>query len=478
MKTRFLIIILCCSLNLLGQVDIHKQVDGLIMERSFEEAEKVAKEALKKNPKDPHALCALACVYRNMSYKEVIQFNSSNYVRNDSQNATVSITSDNLEEMFSPKYMFVDSIFQKSEKIYYEIINEDPHFKDAYMNLINAYENDDEFEKYHKAVALFTNNNKDNSNTKYILMDLASKLFRKNKLNEAIKMYANILSVYPDFSECVSDLGAVYFKQGEFLNARNQFEKSYSLNQNDTLVINNLVNLNIILGDNDRAFKMSQKLIEKTSSKFSYFTSGCIGLLVGNNESITYLKRFQDERKKIVKTPIDQDFWFVASSAISKKDLDIPLVEEVVNQFYSNNYHYDLIVFSEIILKKHKDNPFILQVLTSTYESLQFTEKVLEMLAVIESYNLNESIMPETALMFNYGRNYFVDKQYKKAIDYMLKVSDEKQKVIVNYLIGESYYYLKDYKNSIKYHRLNSQLNSQENMQYINWSLNRLRELN
>lgn len=345
------------------------------------------------------------------------------------------------------------------------------------MNLINAYENDNEFEKYFETVALYTDNNKNISNTKYILLELASKLFNKGKLEEALKMYEYTISQYPKFSECISDLGAVYFNQGKFRKAKTQFEQSYSLNQHDTLVINNLINLNLVLGDYKEAFKTSQKLVSETRSKFNYFTAGCIASLVEDSKATVYLDKFQNYRKTQVKSPIDEDFWFVAGKAVKDKNTDVQLLEEIINQFYNNNYHFDLIVFSEIVLKKQKDNPFVLQVLTSTYERLKYTQKVLEMLAVIESYNENEAIMPDNALMFNYGRNYFVDKQYQKAIDYMLKVTDEKQMIFVNYLIGESYFYMNDYKNSIKYHQMNSQLNDQENIYYINLSLNRLKEL-
>lgn len=107
MRTKILlIIILCASLNAFAQTDIHRTVDSLILKGNFELAEKLAKDALKVDSKNPEALCALACVYRNMSYKEVIQFNSASYVRNDAQNATVGISKDNLEEMFTPKNFF------------------------------------------------------------------------------------------------------------------------------------------------------------------------------------------------------------------------------------------------------------------------------------------------------------------------------------------------------------------------------------
>lgn len=478
MKTKFLfLIILCVSLNVFAQNNIHKKVDSLILKRNFELAEKLAKDALKVNSKDPVALCALACVYRNMAYKEVIQFNSASYVRNDTQNASLEISKENLEEMFTPKYYFVDSIFQKSEVIYHDIISVDKHYKDAYMNLINAYENDDEFEKYFETVALYTNNNKNISDTKYVLLELASKLFNKGKLDEALKMYEYTISQYPKFSECISDLGAVYFNRGQFRKARTQFEQSYSLNQNDTLVINNLINLNLVLGDYKKAYQVSEKLVSETKSKFNNFTAGCIASLVEDSKATFYLEKFQNYRKTQINGSIDNDFWFVASKAVKDKPVDVELFEEIVNQFYNNNYHFDLIVFSEILLKKQKDNPYVLQMLTSTFERLKHTEKVLEMLAIIESYNENEAIMPDNALMFNYGRNYFVDKQYQKAIDYMLKVTDEKQMIFVNYLIGESYYHLNDFKNSIKYHKKNSQLNDRENMYYINQSLNRLKEL-
>ncbi|MGA1865486.1 MAG: tetratricopeptide repeat protein, partial [bacterium] len=55
----------------------HKKIDKLILAKKLDEAEKLAKEAYKKNPDDPEVICALACVYRNKALKSAINVNTS-----------------------------------------------------------------------------------------------------------------------------------------------------------------------------------------------------------------------------------------------------------------------------------------------------------------------------------------------------------------------------------------------------------------
>nr|NQU94487.1 hypothetical protein [Bacteroidota bacterium] len=463
------------SICIYSQTNIHSRVDSLILDQKFVEAEQLAKSALEKYPLNTEALCALACVYRNMAYDEIVGINTTKFVR-DGESGEFELNENNFNEIFKPLPVFIDSFFEKAEEIYYQILQIDPQYHNAWMNLLNSYEEMDNYEKYFASLNSYLDNNKNLEDTRYILLDLAHKLHEKGTMEEAGQVYEVILSAYPDYADAISDLGAVYFIQAEFEKAKLHFEKSLRINPDDTLIIDNLVKANIITGDYDTAFIYAKMLVSKTVSYFDLFYAGELATLNGSKDAKPILEDFIATRAKQTGLPAEEDFWQFAASTLMEHPIDSTAIEEILYEFYINDYHFDVIPICEILLKQDMANTFALPFLASTYEKLNYTKKALQMLEKIKALNENEQIMPNNAMIFNFGRNYFIDEQYQKAIECMEQVSDQEYQIYKNYLIGECYYYLKNYPKSIEYHKKNSTLDDEENMYYINLSLRRLKE--
>lgn len=477
MKNIFILILSFAMIISKGQESIHELVDSFILAKDFEIAEKIALEAVNKDSNNTEALCALACVYRNKSYKETISVNFTDHIK-DGESGSIGLTEENLKSIFQSKYYFEDSLFSMAESLYFKIIEIDKNYYNAYFNLLNSYAENDDYIKYFTVIDLFTENLKSENSTKEYLLDLASKLYQKQKMDEALKLYNHIIYNYPDYAPAVADLGAVYYNQANYNEALDLLSKAFEIDNKDTLTINNLVNIYIIIEDYENAFKYSKILIENSKSYFNIYTAGILSLLLGNNQQKEYLESFVERhKKKIPAKNLDQDFWYFTANQLLEKKVNIKAIENVVYEFYRNQYHFDVIVIGNYILKNDENNSLAYQVLASTYEKLNYNSKVIDLLKQIESKNSDEKIMTKDNLMYNFGRNYFIIKNYDTAIQYLLKVQNENLTVPLNYLLGESYYFKGNYDKAKEYYSINKKLDDKNNMYYINQSIRRLKEL-
>ena len=189
---------------------IHQKVDTLMLNDKFDEAEALAKAAYEKYPNEPEVICALACVYRNKSYKTGISMEGSSLGIKDGQSGTFSLGGKNPEEVFKEEIYFDEELHAKAGSLYYKIIRIEPAYHNAYFNLLNDYAEIEDFDNYFKVIDLFIKNLKEDKDTPEYLIDLASKLNGKKHYEASLKLYNKILEAFPNCIKAESDIGAVY----------------------------------------------------------------------------------------------------------------------------------------------------------------------------------------------------------------------------------------------------------------------------
>ena len=459
---------------------IHAEVDKLILKKDFKAAEEMAEAAVKKNPRDPESLCALACVYRNMAYKEGIQFNSSAAGIKEGENGSGDLSKDNLNKIFSPVPFYEKETFAKAEKIYYEIIKLNKNYENAYFNLLNAYAVMREFDPYFRVIDLYIKNMGEQKNTRYSLNDLAGKLFKGANYDEAIKLYKKISKHYPDYSHPVSDLGALYFKVGKIEKANHMFLKAWQIDANDKINSGNLARSYIYLEDFKSAYKYYTILCKEDEKEiFNLYTTGMLGY-IAKKDYKAYFNNFIQKRSSQVKNP-EKDFWIFSASKFieidSMKDADRKeILAYLLDTYRKNSLSTFVIMTGNIVLEKAPDS-FALVLIASVYDGLHFNSKTIEYLKKIEKHKkIDSKIMSETNLNFNYGINYYSLGEYDTSLEYLKKIKgDEDRRAAVNYYMGMIYIKRRNLKLAKEYFGLNSKMKNKEDIYFINESIRELR---
>lgn len=173
--------------------------------------------------------------------------------------------------------------YEQAEKIFLQIIEQDPNNDVVYKNLGNAAFNQgklEEAETYYKQGLSLSPND---AITYYYL---AIVLHQQDKLEDAIACYRQFLSVNPNSSEALNNLGNAFQRQGNFEEAIACYQKSLTLDANDALTYNNL----------GSAFKAIGKLEEALTC----FQQGLI-LEPNNAEAHNNIALFYEEQRQYEK---------------------------------------------------------------------------------------------------------------------------------------------------------------------------------
>lgn len=463
--------------------DIHKKIDTLILAKEFDKAEEIALKAYKKFPNEPVVICALACVYRNKAYKSLVNINLGAMGLKEGQTGTVSIPTDSasFKKAFSEKDTYDVKEYKKAQDLYEKILKIDPTFEHAYYNLLNDYVTIGDFEKYFPLVDRFIDNMSDDELKKNSLIDLASKLANNKNVNRniAIQMYERILKAYPDYSYAISDLATMYHLQGETKKAIPLFKKAYEKDKGDKITLTNYVYSLVYVEDFQNAYNLAINLSKVDT--LSYYLTGMLGYLIGK----PYIKFFKKLARYRIEATQDakKDFWYtnaIEYEKVSKMKLDDKLnfFQYQLDNFNKAQMKAEAIVAGNIV-RKIKPTSFALLVLGGIYDSNLNLEMTLKYLDLINKMREADStIISEYALLSNYARIYLVKEKFIEAQKYLLKTKGMKENdARLNHYFGLCCLGLEKKDEAIAYFRENAKLDIKEEMEWINQSIWKLREL-
>ncbi len=465
--------------------EVHKQVDELILKEEFDKAEQLALKALKEKPNDSETLCALACVYRNKSYKSAVKVDLSAMGLKEGEKGDYKLKNvEDIDKIFSPTGSFEPALFAKAEKIYYRIIKNDKNYVNAYLNLLNVYAQQNRFDNYFKVVDLFYKNYKQNPKAKIFLLDCAGTLFKAKQYDEAIKLYTIILKHYPEYSAAMSDLGTTYSVVGKIKKAYQLFQKAYQKDKNDPIILANLHQTYVIMEDFQNAYLFSDLLLRKGKMGHTlYFTKAKLAYLL-KKDYVTPLKAFLEKERERQKTSKEKSkFWEEAALEFleigNKTGAEkLKFFESLLNVFYRSEYYFESIVVGNIVIEI-ETGKFPLMVLAAVFDRLGYFDGSIKYLDKIKEYRKEDSsIIPEYDLVFNYGVCYYGHGDYDESLKYLsanFKVRQDN--AAVNFWLGKIYLEKKNLKEAKKYFELNRKLTDKEKMYYINESIRILNAL-
>ena len=88
---------------------------------------------------------------------------------------------------------------------------------------------------------------------------------QSGRLNEAEKIYLEILSGKPNDSDILQLLGTLYLQKKKFNLSKKYLQKSFAINPNNSATLNNLGNLEKAIGNYSEADKYFQLNIDKNN---------------------------------------------------------------------------------------------------------------------------------------------------------------------------------------------------------------------
>ena len=270
-----------------------------------------------------------------------------------------------------------------------------------------------------------------------------NKKFAENKYDSAIAEFQNVLKGSPDDSKALSMLGWSYFKKADYENAIKTFKKYQKLYPEEPESYNGLGWCYFKTGDFEKAkksFNNSIKLNEKQLDPYD----GLGWIYITSGELVAAYNKFQ--------------------KALSV-NIDDPEAHRGLGNYYFTMQEYDnSIEEMRLALRIQPDWSDCILITAKNYlakQKFDVAESFFEDYLEKKPYDLDISI--QLAGMKLYKKKYNKVKEY---LGWIPNKKIEKQKIWGNYsaglsMLGWSYFYTKDYKESLKIFKLLAELHSE-----------------
>lgn len=468
---------------LFSQTHIHREVDELILAGRLDEAEKKAEENLRKYPGNPEAVCALACVYRNRARKSLLRIDLAKAGIKEGESGSYPLKgADDIGTVFSEAYTYDRQSYARAEALYFEIIEMDPHYHNAYFNLLNDYLEMEEFGNYFKVLDAFIANLKDRDDTPDYLLDLGSKLMQGNRLDEALELYRRVADGFPGRIEAKSDMGAVYFRKGEIPRALGVFSMVFEIDGDDRINLDNYILAALLTEDFETVFDLyGRKISLEPESHGCLFDRGLAALLLGR-EYRPCFEAFVEKQKKASRDP-ENDFWLHHAAAIlnvenKEEEEKIRYFEFLSAEFHRGGMLGQALMTSNIV-EKLRPTDAALMIQASIFDRFNFYDKTMECLdALSERRKTNAAVISEYDLNFNYGRIHYVSGRYGAAIPYLRTCFRiDGKNALLNHLLGLCCLKAGDRGEAVRYFTINKEMEDAAQLEYINLSIRELGKL-
>ncbi len=306
--------------------------------------------------------------------------------------------------------------------------------------------------------AIFEKNEKEISRGSFIYAVIYDALSQHDSAHYFIDMYiskSEKANDTEDYANGIFKKGVIFYHSRNFHNATTYYKKAYELVKNTSkkyklaIISNSFGLLKNQFGQRDQAieyFKESLAFYEKNNDTKNTYKTNYLNTL--NNLSNTYTNLSEDY-PKLKKAYLDSATIYNdigLKESLKENDLEI---------------YTSFLTTKGIISQKHKN-------LQEAFKHFFAAKKQVEQLS------LNKQLRVLPSLQLHIGKNYFLNNEYDKAIEYLLKVDTlaEKEKITSPFfqetyiLLAKCYEGKDDIKNALKYYKLSDKKDA-ENDQII-----------
>ena len=218
------------------------QIDELLSQGKYSEAQKQAEDVLAANPNDLHARVRLAKSYASQFKLDAANREYSKILEKDPKNSQAynglglvyyrKTTSSNMEIIKNKK-----TYFEQAIKAFEDSIKYDPSNYEAYNNAGNVYKELGQVDKAERYYEKAMNLEPKVSDT---VSNIGSIYFSKNQVDAAIEKYREAIQLNSKNSSAYYRLGEALIAKGEYSKAINYLQTALYLNTNSAPVHNML----------------------------------------------------------------------------------------------------------------------------------------------------------------------------------------------------------------------------------------------
>ncbi|MDH5767065.1 MAG: tetratricopeptide repeat protein, partial [Gammaproteobacteria bacterium] len=240
--------------------DLPEDLHELVKQEKMDEAVKLARQSYEKNTSNKTAALYLARVYINATLTSVVNFDATQLGFMPGESGSRKVTIDMLKKATASRTAVNPDYLDYTNKFIHDLVRRWPEEKNLYYCLtkIHFYSgNHGRFlNQLAQTASLFKEDEEEVVN---FLIDYGTELMQSKKYNLAADVYQTLLKSFPESVPLLSSLGVSYIKQGFTRKSMSYFEHAYRNDNNDVIVLGNLSETAMLLGE----FKKAEKFLLK-----------------------------------------------------------------------------------------------------------------------------------------------------------------------------------------------------------------------
>ncbi|MDH5765942.1 MAG: tetratricopeptide repeat protein [Gammaproteobacteria bacterium] len=421
--------------------DIHK----LVEQDKMDEAVKLAKQAYEKNINNKIAALYLARVYINATLTSVVNFDMSQLGFQTGESGSREITMDMLKKATASRTAVNPDYLDNTNKFIHDLVRRWPEEKNLYYCLtkIHFYSgNHDEFlNQLAQTASLFKNNEQEAVN---YLIDYGTELMQSDNYDFAAEVYQALLKIFPESVPLLSSLGVSYIKQGFTRKAMAYFEHAYKNDRSDVIVLGNLSETAMLLGEFEKAEKFLLKRADFEPDKAEIYFDLAINNMhlrpgAGNDYWAKYFSihaRHPDDEQWAKNARVIQQAANNSDITISDwHQLAIQMIESGVPKYAIPLLHY--------VNKTQLQDPSVSYSRAYAYDAgkhYDLQKSALEETLKRIKQSDNKTQIDIDQVYYNLSRSTYMLGQYDQALNYLSSVSGEmKNSANIDYMYGMVY---------------------------------------
>jgi len=437
--------------------DMPEELYQLIKDDKIDKAVSLARAAYDENKNDKQAAMVLARVYVNATLQSGMNIDLEQLGFNEGESGSKSVTVDMLKKATRNSYTVNPDYYNVTDQFITETVSRWPESKSFYYCLtkIHFYSRDhDKFLESLSKTAEFQKNNEKEAVD--FLISYGTKFVKRRDYRKAADVYSTLLKTFPSSVPLLSSLGVTYIKRGKTEKAVTYFNKAHLIDSDDAIVIGNIAEASMLMGDFERAESFLLKKAKLSPDRPEiYFDLAMNAMHKGPGSSLRYWNKYF----KINEKHPDNEAWVNNAREIQKaaqnKPGDLDLWHVIANQMIQVKVPKFAIPILTYIKKNH---PYDAEVEFSMAHAYSVGENTdLEKQALLRTLELaehpkNQFEVDENLLYYNISRSFYVLDEHETALDYLENISSDAENAAnADYLHGLIYRDRGDLKMAKKY---------------------------
>jgi len=258
-------------------------VKQLIQENKFEQANKLLDEVLGKNPKSVNAL-----MYKgNIIFYQASNANGIQLYGNSEEN----IYNSDIGSIGPGSSTISREAGQAIAKYFLRALAINPDRMDIQLGLCWTYANAGMTDELISRFPILKKR-AGRDGIQYNMGDYARVVLNDHSFDDGIRVYREVMRLYPQDGNIVNDVGGMYFTHGRLKESLPYFEKAGKSNQADSKTFQNLVLIFSITGDYDRAQKYFDRLSAKEKKAGNVLYRGLVKHLRGDKTWVSDIRKY------------------------------------------------------------------------------------------------------------------------------------------------------------------------------------------